>query len=309
MTFRLFGITGLFALATTIQSQPQKTPRFEVSTIKLNPACKTGPMPPGTQSADRWRTECSTVQDLIRSALLVFADGKTPDQRTMRTEIVGGPDWVRSDYYSVEGKAEGRPPILLMLGPMTRTLLEERFHLKVHTETTEAKVYALNLAKNGLRVTRTQDGTCIAMDLNERPAEPTPGQAPPVYCGERLKGSPMLTQLEYKGVSMADFAARLAVRLDRDVIDKTGLTGNFDLQLEFTPDETTPGFGRGGPGLAPGLVGVFPIRPPSATAVAAQDPAGPSILNAIDGLGLKLEPAEGTRQILVIDSVERPTEN
>jgi bla regulator protein blaR1 len=83
----------------------------------------------------------------------------------------------------------------------------------------------------------------------------------------------------------------------RPILDKTGLAGPFDMHLEFAPDSSMPGFaGRGGPG-EPGT------PPPSA------DPEGPSIFTALQHLGLKLEPGKGPVEILVIDHVERPSEN
>lgn len=80
--------------------------------------------------------------------------------------------------------------------------------------------------------------------------------------------------------------------LDRPVVDKTGITGLFDFHLEFSPDETTPGFHPGTP--EDGLT----------------DRRGPSIFTAVqEHLGLKLESAKGSREFLVIDHVERPSEN
>jgi bla regulator protein blaR1 len=310
MNLTLIGI----ALVTTIGLAQSQTvtparPRFEVATIKLNPECRSGRMPPATQSPGRWKTECSTLYDLIRTSYISFANGVSPDPRAQRVEISGGPDWAKTDFYALEGKAEGDPPLLQMLGPMTRVLLEDRFKLRVHRAEKEAPVYALTLAKKGVKLQRAKEGACIPFDFNHPPAPSPPGQSPPNFCGERLKGSPLLTNLDMYGMSMTEFAARLATRMDRDVVDHTGLQGSFDFHLEFTPDEATPGFGRGGPGLAPGLVGVLPATRTTATSPA--DPAGgPSIFSALEEqLGLKLEPAKGTAEVLVVDHAERPTEN
>jgi uncharacterized protein (TIGR03435 family) len=94
---------------------------------------------------------------------------------------------------------------------------------------------------------------------------------------------------------MGDFTANLTRTLDRLVVDKTGITEPFDFRLMFAPDESTPG----------------QVGPLSADGVAtAPDPVGPSIFTAIEEqLGLKLVPAKGAREYLVIDSVSRPSAN
>jgi uncharacterized protein (TIGR03435 family) len=99
-----------------------------------------------------------------------------------------------------------------------------------------------------------------------------------------------------------DLAQALGVDLDRIVVNKTGLTGKFDFHLEFAVDETTAGLNalRVGPGAEP----AFP-QP-----TASDPPGGPSIFTAIqEQLGLKLESAKGPREFVVIDRVERPSEN
>lgn len=105
-----------------------------------------------------------------------------------------------------------------------------------------------------------------------------------------------------QGRSLDDFSTLLGVSLDHPVINKTGITGVFDIYLEFAIDEITPNFLPGGPFDPPG----------GGAAATTADPAGaaPSIFTAIqEQLGLRLEPAKGLGEFLVIDSVERPSEN
>ena len=84
------------------------------------------------------------------------------------------------------------------------------------------------------------------------------------------------------------FASRLGLRMDHDVLDATGLEGEFDFHLEFSRDSATPG---------------FPVQ-------AADQPSGPSIFSALEEqLGLKLQLSKGTSQVVAIDRVERPSEN
>jgi uncharacterized protein (TIGR03435 family) len=94
-------------------------------------------------------------------------------------------------------------------------------------------------------------------------------------------------------VSLGDFSKIFGRFIDRPIVDKTGITGRFDVHLEFAPDQATPRLGD-------------PNGPPAG----ADADLGPSMFTAIqEQLGLKLEPAKGPGEFLVIDSVERPTEN
>ncbi len=95
---------------------------------------------------------------------------------------------------------------------------------------------------------------------------------------------------------MEELAQSLAAATGRLVIDKTGITGNVDYRVVFAVDESAPGLGK-----AP---------PPADGVPVAEDPAGPSIFTAVEQqLGLKLNPARGPRDYLVIDSISRPTPN
>lgn len=100
--------------------------------------------------------------------------------------------------------------------------------------------------------------------------------------------------MDAEGSTLSDFSKLLNLILDRPVIDKTGIAGRFDIYLEFSSDQVTPG-----------LLGLAPDAPATAS-----DPTGPTIFTAIqEQLGLKLEPAKGPVEFLVIDHVERPSEN
>jgi uncharacterized protein (TIGR03435 family) len=126
----------------------------------------------------------------------------------------------------------------------------------------------------------------------------TPGQNNCRALGTMKGGSNII--VEAQGMTVDEFSKLFLGRLDRPVINKTGLTGRFDFHLEYAPDETAPGPGRRG-GDADGGPPVSPL----------DDPArGPSILTALqEQLGLKLERSKGPGEFLVIDHVEKPTEN
>ncbi len=103
-------------------------------------------------------------------------------------------------------------------------------------------------------------------------------------------------QVHAQGATLSTLVMLLSQSLGRPVIDKTGLTGNYDFDLEFTPDETQRGMGPGG-----GDKGE--ILPPG-------DPSGPSVFTALqEQLGLKLESQKGPVDILVIESVDKPSGN
>lgn len=157
--------------------------------------------------------------------------------------------------------------------------LEDRFQLKTHWETRETAVYDLIVSKAG-RLKEAQPGDCPSfLDTpSSRPGEP-PDDAP---CGS-LMNVPGRTK-GYK-LTSTNLTVGLSFFLGRLVRDKTGLTGKYDIELEWTPD---------GPLLQ---------SPPS-------EAGPPSIFTALQQqLGLKLESAKGPVKILVIDHIERPSDN
>lgn len=270
-------------------------PQFDVASVKLNTNCgafRGGKMP---FSPGRINMECTTLQDLVLSSYAFFANGVSLNQEIL--EITGGPSWAQSDHYDVTAKADGAVPVAQMMGPMLRALLEDRFKLKIHRQSKEMPVYSLTVAKSGLKIQPMKEGACVPVDLNHLP-QPESGQPRPNFCGNMsLRMSPQGVTLDTHGLTMKEFAQRLSSMLDRTVIDKTEVSGQFDFHLEFAPDETTRGFGGRGAGDA-GASGL------------PATPEGPSIISALqEKFGLKLMPDKGQVDTLVIDHVEKPTEN
>jgi uncharacterized protein (TIGR03435 family) len=182
---------------------------------------------------------------------------------------------------------------------MTQSLLEERFKLKVHRETRELPVYELTIGKSGLKLQSPKEGACVTSAQNGPPAPPlSAGQLPSPPCGAASVSITTSGARIIGGkVSMSAFASTLSNMLGRSVIDKTGFTGTFDLEMSFAPDQALAGLPPGAPGT--------PTGPPLAT-----DPLGVSIFTAIqEQLGLKLESGKGAVDVLVIDSAEKPSEN
>jgi uncharacterized protein (TIGR03435 family) len=213
-------------------------------------------------------------------------------------QILGGPGWVDSDGYDIDARAgAGNTDTPRAILTMLQSLLEDRFKLMVHRETRELPVYVLQPGKNGLKLPAPKEGGCVTPDPNTPPgppAPPAPGQPPRQRCGTAgISISTQGTRIFGGQISIGEFARVLSVAVARPVIDKTGFAGTFDADLAFLPDQATSGSPNPGPGLLP---------PP--------DPAAVTIFTAIqEQLGLKLESDKGPVEVLVIDSVQRPTEN
>jgi uncharacterized protein (TIGR03435 family) len=170
-------------------------------------------------------------------------------------------------------------------GPMLRALLEERFNLKIHREIKEVPVYDLTIARGGLKAPRFATGRCMPVDWNT----PIPDQLQTQtlqHCIDRTTTRGASVIVQFDAASIDAFIKFFLYKLDRPVIDKTGLIGLFDFHLEYTPHQaSTDG--------VPMPAGV----------------ADSSIVAAVQQLGLQLTRAKGPGEYLVIDHVERPSPN
>jgi uncharacterized protein (TIGR03435 family) len=210
--------------------------------------------------------------------------------------ISGGPAWAYSDAYDINAIAANNANETVMEGPMLQALLEDRFKLRLHRESKDVPVYALTVAKGGPKLKPSKAGTCVAFDFTKGPQPLPPGQQ---YCDSRIGRRGPDTTIDAEGSTLGEFSRLLTLILDRPIVDKTGISGKFDIQLEFAIDETTPG----APPLPPGPNGPSPGAPPSDAAPA------PSVFTVVQQSGLKLDPTKGPREFLVIDSIQRPSEN
>jgi uncharacterized protein (TIGR03435 family) len=279
---------AVFTAAAWAQTRPAA---FEVASIKPNPNCRNDGR--GGPSAGRLDLPCITPRALVRMAYGMFAGDQL---NARRLEVTGGPSWLDTEQYHITAKAEGSPSGPQMMGPMMRALLEERFHLKIHVEPKETAVFAMTVAKDGPKLTPAKPGGCVPIDLN-RPERPDPSQPMPKYCGlGSMRMSDGRQVAEVWGTTLDEFAGRmLSTWTGRPVIDKTGLSGRFDVRVEFTFQHA------GGPVT---LNGEAVPSPPAA------EGAGPSIFTALQQqLGLKLSPEKMPMDIVVVDSAQRPTEN
>ena len=188
-------------------------------------------------------------------------------------QLAGAPDWAGSQKFDVTGQPEspGVPSITQLRG-MIRLLLTERFKLAFHRDKREMPVYAIIVGPNGHKLTKNDNN---------------PNGLPNLL----FRG---LGNLPVSNATIAEFAGVMqSAVMDRPVVDKTGLTGRWDFAIRWTPDESQFG------GLG--------VRVPPPT----DDPnAPPGIFTAFtDQLGLKLDPSRAPVEVLVIDKVEKPSEN
>ncbi len=286
-------IVGMMrAPVTRAQSASAPTAKFEVTSVK---PCKDSAPDAGRKggggggpaaSPGRLALPCRTTMDLIRAAYVQFANGKFNPVRR-HVQIEGGPSWIDSDRYQIEAKAEGAPGGEMMRGALLQALLEDRFKLKIRRETREVPVYALSVGKVVPKLQAAKEGGCIPLDMNHPPPPPEPGKPFPWLCG-LLGRRPDAIEIHH--TTMENLSEQFSILLDRDVINKTGIAGLFDIRVEVTPDELSAG-------------------PSDTTPPANQDYETGLIFAAIRKLGFKLESAKGPGQFLVIDHVERPTEN
>jgi bla regulator protein blaR1 len=297
----LAGCASLFAaLAWTpaLDAQgpppPDPLPSFEVAAVKPNKSgqgfIRFGMLPGGRFTADN-----VPLRELLRFAFQI-----------QPFQIEGAPGWAGSERFDITAKAEGDIPPTQpgTVGPvqyMMRSLLAERFGLVYHNETKEMPIYHLVARPDGnLGPKLTKSTTdCAALFAARRGGGPGsgPGGPPPppafgekMVCGFRVgPGS-----LAGGSVPVSQLANFLSQNLGRTVLDKTGLEGNYDFEVTYTPDQIP----------APPPVGA----PPGAPALPPIDPNGPSLPTALqEQLGLKLDATRGPVTMFVIDKVSQPT--
>ncbi len=209
------------------------------------------------------------------------------------SQVVHGPAWINSLRYNIETEPAGyTDPKRMWL--TWQTLLADRFKLRLHRETRELPVYDLTAVKSGPKLPAAKEVGCVSFPPGTKPRH-VPGKVDCGYVAGPFEGYLPGLHIEGRKVKVADLIRELASILDRPVLDKTEFDGEFDLNLRFTPDEALMGLpGFGGPGGTR----------------SATDPNLPNILTALEEqLGLKLVPAKGPVEVLVIDHAERPTEN
>jgi uncharacterized protein (TIGR03435 family) len=287
-----FAISVINAPQLRAQSASLERPRFEVASVK---PCKSGDLgsngrgegeggsPPPRWSPGRLTIICQPALFFIKQAYLIYEDGQihqgrsvmAADVAALSTPIEGGPPWVKSERFTISAEVPSGASKEMMMGPMMQTLLEDRFQLKIRAGTREVPVYELTVAKGGPKLGHPDAVICRHVDP-KNPSGPLLGPEQAPDCTMQLKS-----------ISMAELSQLLhgPLGVDRPVIDKTGISGKFEVRLLYTPDQITL---------------------PNASA----DSDIPTIFTALqEQLGLKLVPAKGADKFLVIDHIEEPSPN
>jgi uncharacterized protein (TIGR03435 family) len=281
-------LTLLATLAAAVAAQNPNLPSqvaFEAASVKANRSgdnsTSVGPRPGG-----RFDASNAPLALLITMAF-----------QLQGFQVQGAPEWTRTDRFDVVAKLDGDPPPVAPGEPdrtmlALRTLLTDRFKLVAHWETQELPIYALVVARADSKLgpnIHPAAADCASIRAG-RLAAARGGKADPndqpYACGWGNSGS---GRFRFGGNPLSAFAGALENQVGRVVIDRTGVTGNWDFELTFTPERIRQQALTGG-------------APPDV------DPNGPSIFTAVqEQLGLKLESTKGPVNVLVIDHVEQPS--
>ena len=269
-----------------------ETYSFEVATLKQNTSGERGG---GIRRLPGGRV---TVTNMAARQLVAFAYSLQLGQ----FQLVGGPSWLADDKFDITAKMEGNPewggPGSNKPDPITiamRKLLADRFKLKVHTESRELDAYALVVARPGTLGPKLKPSPtdCAAM-LKDAQA----GKLPPLPAPGSLKTDETMPcsimggrgMVRFDGFPMSQVAGMFTGQAGRIVVDRTGLTGNWQFVLTFLPEQ--------------------PLAGPPGGAEPPIDPNAPSFFTALqEQLGLKLESTKAPVTVAVIDSAEHPTDD
>jgi uncharacterized protein (TIGR03435 family) len=266
---------------------PATLPSFDAVSIRQNVTAGPGGRTGGAMQPERFVVQNATLKTIVRRAhgTTGQAPGNTLD--LLDQQVAGGPEWVTTDKFDINATTTG-PTAPAQMRLMVQRMLADRFRMKAHWETREMPVYLLTMARPdgrpGPGLTFKSDAEC-ARGRGEGPRPmPQPGEPmPPPNCGGIQFGP---GQLIAGGVPMEWLVSTFTnvpviTGVDRPVLDRTGLKGNFAFELKFAAlQNTNPN----------------PDRPQFMTALQEQ-------------LGLKLDAARAPIDVLVIDSVQRPPEN
>lgn len=274
-----------------VQEAPSSSATFGVASIKPgDPASRGG----GIRRLPGGRVN---VINMTARSIITYA------YQLNSFEFIGGPAWLDTDRFDISAKLEGNPGIVLpgqgKLDPLQlalRALLVERFHLRLHTESRETDAYALVMLKPGTLgpALKRSSSDCKAMAEQARqgtlprPATSSPGGTFPC----NMAGS--IGVIRFDGFDMALAARTLSNFAGRPVVDRTGLSGNWQFVLTFLADS------RGQAGSAD--------AESRAIAAGSPDPDAPSLFTAVqEQLGLKLQPTKAPVDVMVVDQIEHPT--
>lgn len=263
-------------------------PKYDAASIK---PCAAEENPTGARggaggtnasvSPGRFYVPCVTTEQLIYLAYASY--GARPDQGLVNDDpgsasnavkVRGGPAWVHSlkEKYQIEATAAGATERVVLMGDMLQSLLEDRFHLKLHRDTEQVDLLTMAVSKTGLKLKPMKDGDC---DPNGDGFIANGGGTP--KCGQlTMLGGPSEVRWIFGGFQISALASQLSRTLGTHVVDKTGVADKFVHTFVFSRGEdtfATEGYARA----------------------------------SLEAIGLTLERTKGPRGFLVIDAIERPT--
>jgi uncharacterized protein (TIGR03435 family) len=264
--------TATLSLLVIGYASGQPTPKFEVASVKAN---KSGNQLQGIAVPGGGRFTATNVP--LRSLI-------TAAYRLQDYQLLDLPAWASSERYDIAAKTEeniGGASIW----PLVRTLLEDRFQLNSHTETRDFPLYALVVSKPG-RLAESER-SCAPPP----PGPPSPPEAGKLACGGMFMFPNGANGIRINGAKapIEPLLGLLSRLTGRPVLNKTGLAGKYDIDLQFAAD---------------------PNQSVAAQEAPPADANGSSLFTALqDQLGLKLESQKGPVEVLIVDHVERPSEN
>ena len=268
MSLRVPRFLQVLAVLAAAPLLPAQFDAFEVATIKpVAPQDEHAGRYIRMQSAHVFQAKNYTVHGMIAAAYDLNPRA-----------ISGGPAWVGTQAWEILARTPGeKRPTWDDQMAMLRKLLAERFNLSFHREKKQFNIYDLTVSKEGSKLKAT-----------EAAPDEAPNMTSTVF--PAASGGIDHVMLPAHNITITQFAGLLSrAILDRPVVDNTGLTGRYDFELEWTPDETQFG-------------GQLPSGPP--------DEPKPGLFLAMQQkLGLRIEATRGAVDAIVIDRLERPTDN
>ena len=272
--------TPLLALA----QEPKSPVVFEVAAVRQNNSGQTFSTSDNELPGGRYTATNMPLRLLIRQAYGISEN-----------QLVEAPGWTRTERFDIDAKLEREPPIVPdgELGEREfalQSLLTKHFKLSVHRETRVVPLYALVMTRPDQKPGPMLKSSAADCSLEAMPAQNAAARAgKPLACGTLVRTG----RIQFGGRRMSELAKTLSSLpyIGRVVVDQTGLTGNWQFELTYTPD-------------------VDQLPPQPGGAPPAFDPNGPSLFAAFqEQLGLKLEAQTGPVEVLVIDRVEHLTPN
>src|SRR5215468_3784109 len=287
-------ILGISLSAAALSAQNTARPAFEVASIRPSAGAPPQGVAVGVRiDGAQLRTAYLTVKDYIGMAYRV------------KLYQISGPDWIGTDRFDVAATLpEGTLPA--QIPSMMETLLEDRFQLKLHREKKEFPIYALEIAKGGLKMTEAPRLAELENADPRAPQEFTGGgsnQGVSINLGPGSSVSFSNNKFEAKRLTMPSLAGTLERFLDRPILDMTDLKGSYDFSIDVTADDYRAMLIRSAV-----VAGV--VLPPDVLRLLDNASSPESLFDGLTKLGLRLEPRRAPLDVVVIDgAIRTPTEN